>query len=158
MDARELRRCFGRFATGVTVVTFQDESGPHGITVNSYTSVSLEPPLVLVSIDRKARSHDQLAGRNYVVNILAADQEALGWHFAGKPQEGLTVPWEQTEVGPRLAGAVAHVECKPWKAYDGGDHTLYVGEVVDFSYRGGDVLGFFGGKFFKVADPAASQN
>jgi flavin reductase (DIM6/NTAB) family NADH-FMN oxidoreductase RutF len=153
MDLREVRRCFGRFATGVTVVTFATPEGPHGITVNSFTSVSLEPPLVLVSIDRKTKSHDQLANASFVVNILADDQEAIAWQFAGRPQEGLAMEWEETPQGPRIKGTIGHLECKPWRAYDGGDHTLYLGEVTHFAHRSGDGLGFFGGKFFTAIDP-----
>lgn len=154
MDTRELRRSFGRFATGVTVVTYSDDYGvEHGITVNSFTSISLDPPLLMVSIDRKTNSHDQLNDRSFVVNVLAADQEAICWQFAGRPQEGLVLPWVKTPCGPRLDGSIAHFECKPWKAYDAGDHTLYLGEITEFAHKEGDALGFFGGKVCKIEQP-----
>ncbi|MDF2680835.1 MAG: flavin reductase domain protein FMN-binding protein [Brevibacillus sp.] len=151
MDPRELRNTFGRFATGVTVVTFQEGEEAGGLTVNSFTSVSIDPPLILVSIDRRARSHDVLLQKPFVVNILAADQEAIAWQFAGRPQQDLEITWEQTNAGPRLAGTLAHLECEPWQAYDGGDHTLIVGKVTKFSYEQGEALGFYCGKFHKVA-------
>lgn len=117
----------------------------HGITVNSFTSVSLEPPLVLVSIARSARTHDELKGRPFTVNILGAEQQRLAMHFAGRPTgEPL---WLEGHVAPRLANVLAFFECKPWAEYDGGDHTLYLGEVVDFNYRNGDALAYANSRF-----------
>lgn len=83
MDGKFLRQAFGKFPTGVTVVTWFDEDGINGITVNSFTSVSLEPPLALVSIDKKANSYKQLQNKPFTINILADDQEAIAWQFAG---------------------------------------------------------------------------
>lgn len=87
MDTREFRNCLGHFVTGVTVITFQTEKGPHGITVNSFTSVSLAPPLILISIDRKNKSCTYLKNKSFTVNILKDDQEDVAMHFAGKPLE-----------------------------------------------------------------------
>ncbi|MBX5443335.1 MAG: flavin reductase family protein [Solirubrobacteraceae bacterium] len=146
-----LRSCLGRFATGVAVVTFDGPHGRHGITVNSFTSVSLEPPLVLVSVAKRARSHDLLAGRPFAVNVLGAEQEALARRFAGSGPDGEPV-WIEGEHAPRLAGVLAHLECTPWRAYDGGDHTLFLGEVRAFDFRDGDALGFHASGFTTVAD------
>lgn len=143
--AHHFRGSLGRFATGVAIVTFDGPSKRHGITVNSFTSVSLEPPLVLVSIARKTKAHNELAGRPFTVNILGAEQQALALHFAGRP--GVEPEWVEGPTAPRLARPLAYFECKPWAAYDGGDHTLYLGEVVDFDYRSGDALAFQGGRF-----------
>lgn len=155
-DQRELRNCLGRFATGVTVVTYRGEDGErYGFTVNSFTSVSLDPPLVLVSIDRRAKAFRQLVGRPFTVNILAADQAALAWQFAGKPQDGLDVPWEEGESSPRLRGTLGHLVCTPWQTYDGGDHVLYLGEVQAFQYRDGEPLIFYSGKM--TALPSVTQ-
>jgi len=126
-------------------VTCRDGERVHGITVNSFTSVSLEPPLVLVSIARSARACELLAGRPFAVNILRAHQRDLALHFAGKPQEGLGIPWEAGRLAPRLAGCLAYLECSPWQAYDGGDHVLYLGRVEEFSYGDGEPLVFFAG-------------
>ncbi|WP_408011105.1 flavin reductase family protein [Pseudalkalibacillus sp. A8] len=148
MDIRELRNCFGRFATGVTIITWTGENQQkHGITVNSFTSVSLDPPLVLVSIDRNAKAFEGLKGKSFIVNILSEGQEALAWQFAGKERQGLEIQWEESQFGPKLKGAIAKIECTPWKEFDGGDHVLFVGEVKDFSYSDGDGLTFFQGKF-----------
>jgi flavin reductase (DIM6/NTAB) family NADH-FMN oxidoreductase RutF len=153
LNTRELRNCFGRFATGVTVVSWRGDDGQrYGITVNSFTSVSLDPPLVLISIDRKAKACKGLKERSFVINVLSADQEAFAWQFAGKQQIGLQIEWEDTPIGPKLKDALATIECTPWREYDGGDHVLYIGEVHDFSYRDGDGLIFYQGKFFRTKD------
>lgn len=150
LRVRSLRSCLGRFATGVVVVSFDTEEGRRGITVNSFTSVSVEPPLVLVSVARKARSHDALKHRPFCVNVLAAEQEAIARQFAGSG-DGQVV-WAKGAAVPRLAGVLAHVECRHWRDYDGGDHTLFVGEVVDFDYRDGDALAFHTSRFTAIPD------
>lgn len=155
VDHRELRRCLGRFATGVAVVSWASDEGPRGITVNSFTSVSLHPPLVLVSIARSARAHDALRDQPFVVNVLSAEQVALAWQFAGRPQ-GVAVSWEQNAIGPTLPGALAVIGCRPWRSVEAGDHTLCLGEVVDFSYRVGDGLGFFSGEMVVVPRPGSA--
>lgn len=146
-----LRSCLGRFVTGVTIVTFDDDGHRHGITVNSFTSVSLEPPLVLVSVARRARSHDALRGRPFCVNVLGAEQEHLARAFAGG---GDLVPsWHESADPPRLAGVLAHLSCRPWRDYDGGDHTLFLGEVTGYAYRDGDALAYANSRFTTVAEP-----
>lgn len=144
------RGSLGRFATGVAVVTFDGASGRRGITVNSFTSVSMDPPLVLVSIARSAQSHDELVGRSFAVNILGAEQQALAGHFAGHPTMAPT--WVDGGIAPRISGVLSYFLCTPWAAYDGGDHTLFLGEVVDFDYRGGDALGFVNGQFTSIPE------
>ncbi|MHB1172142.1 MAG: flavin reductase family protein [Lacisediminihabitans sp.] len=139
------RGSLGRFATGVAVVTFDGSEKRRGITVNSFTSVSMEPPLVLVSVARTTKAHDELMNRPFTVNVLGAEQQLLASNFAGKPNE--EPRWVEGDVAPRLAGVLSYFECKPWAAYDGGDHTLFLGEVVNFDYRSGDALGFVNGQF-----------
>jgi flavin reductase len=150
LHARSLRSCLGRFATGVVVVTFDGPDGRRGITVNSFTAVSMDPPLVLVSVARHAQSHDALKGRSFCVNVLGAEQKAPAGQFAGTG--GGTVVWVQDAAVPRLAGVLAYVECRPWRDYDGGDHTLFLGEVVEFDYRDGDALGFHASRFTTIPD------
>jgi flavin reductase len=154
IDTFALRSCLARFATGVAVVAADGPEGRFGLTVNSFTAVSLDPPLVLVSIAKRARSHDAFPGRPFAVNMLGAEQEQLALHFAGKPQLD-EVAWEESSGLPRLPGSLAVIECAPWATYDGGDHTLVVGEVTGFGYREGDALGYFCGRF--VAQPAPTQ-
>ncbi|WP_017381896.1 flavin reductase family protein [Paenisporosarcina sp. TG-14] len=160
MDVRELRNCFGQFATGVTVVTWKDDLGEkHGITVNSFTSVSLEPALVLVSIAKNAKACSALKNRSFAINVLSEYQESYAWQFAGRPDENLVVEWqEDTNRVPRLKDALATFECTSWAEYEGGDHVLYLGKVEDFSYGDADGLLFFRGKFIKKTISQAAVN
>jgi len=154
--AHFFRGSLGRFATGVAVVTFDGtdaEGAPkrHGITVNSFTSVSMDPPLVLVAIQRGVKTHELLANRPFTVNVLGAEQQALAQHFAGTPI--IEPAWIEGEYAPRLSGALSYFACTGWAQYDGGDHTLFLGRVEDFGYRAGDALGFVDGRFVTI--PAA---
>jgi flavin reductase (DIM6/NTAB) family NADH-FMN oxidoreductase RutF len=154
--AQALRSCLGRFATGVTVVTFDDGAGRHGFTANSFTSVSLEPPLVLVSVARRAHAHDRLAGTPFTVNILASEQEWLARRFAGGDSE-IEPRWRDGSRAPRLEHVLAWIECLPWRSYDGGDHTLFLGEVVDFDHRDGEPLAYLTSRFTALAEPPSGH-
>lgn len=145
-----LRSCLGRFATGVVVVTFDAGAGRRGITVNSFTSVSMEPPLVLVAVAKRARAHDALRGTPFCVNVLGAEQEAVARQFAGTGEE--VAVWAPDVATPRLAGVIAHLECRPWRDYDGGDHTLFLGEVADFAFRDGAALAFHTSAYTAIPD------
>lgn len=149
MDVKDLRNCFGHFATGVTVVTWNDDEGnKRGITCNSFTTVSLDPPLVLVSIDKHTKAYSELHDRPFVVNVLASNQMAHAWQFAGKPQDGLDIEWkEDSAMGPRLEHTVSAIECAPWERFDAGDHVLFLGEVKDYNYTGNESLLFHKGRF-----------
>ena len=152
IDGFALRSCLARFATGVTIVAADGPEERVGLTVNSFTAVSLEPPLVLVSIHKKARRHGAFLRSPFTVNVLGAEQEPLARHFAGGPEAG-HVPWEEDADLPRIAGSLAFIECAPWATYDGGDHTLVIGQVTGFGYREGDALGYLCGRFTALSAP-----
>lgn len=149
-----LRGCLGRFATGVAVVTFDGfadgTAKRHGLTINSFTSVSLDPPLVLVAIQRSVRAHALLHGRPFAVNVLGAEQRGLATHFAGRPHAD--PDWVEGAHAPRLAGSVSWFECTPWTEHDGGDHTLFLGKVERFGHRPGPCLGFADGSFITIPE------
>ncbi|MEU1179050.1 flavin reductase family protein [Streptomyces sp. NPDC005820] len=148
-----LRACMARFATGVTVVTYDGDDGPRGATMNAFTSVSADPPLVLISVARRARCHDQLLDRPFCVNVLGAEQEPLARQFAG--MRGAAEPgWAPAARIPRLDNPLAWVECDPWRSYDGGDHTLVVGRVTDLGHRDGDALTYAWSRFGSLAESA----
>lgn len=148
IDPRHFRRTLGRFATGVTVVTVARPEGPHGMTANAFLSVSLDPPLVLVSVDRRARMHAYLAEAiRYGVSILARDQEIAARHFAGKPQPGFDPVFRWVAGVPLLEGAVAQLVCDVWERVPAGDHTLVLGRVRWLDYWDREPLVFFGGDF-----------
>ena len=152
VEAADLRSCLGRFATGVTVVSYTAGAEPRGATVNAFSSVSLDPPLILVSIARTARACPLLEDNPFCVNVLAADQVDIAMNFAGKPSERV-VHWDRGELAPRLRESHAWLECSPWRAYDGGDHVLYLGEVQQLSIReSSEPLLFHAGGFLRRGD------
>ena len=130
-----LKQAMRVYPQGVTVVTFGAPDGPKGITVSSFTSVSLSPPLVLVSIAKGSALHDLIVrSEAFAVNFLADDQKSVSDRFAGRVQlrdrfEGLSYRKGSTGC-PIIDGARAAIECRPWRAHDGGDHTILVGQVV----------------------------
>ncbi|MFH9611350.1 flavin reductase family protein [Streptomyces sp. NPDC017448] len=136
-DPERLRGALGTFATGVTVVTVGGPA-PHGMTANSFTSVSLDPALVLVCLGRDTLMHRLLADADaFCVSVLEAGQEEVARHFADRsrprgPAQFDTVAWGpgRTVDAPLITGAAAHFECATWRAYDGGDHTICVGRVL----------------------------
>src|SRR5260370_7153975 len=155
-DTARLRSALGRFARGVTVVTAQHEEHPHGMTANAFVSVSLDPPLVLVSLGNRSNMHRILPdiGR-YGVTVLAEDQEALSNHFAGRPVDGLRIPFIMRDGVPLLDGGVAHFVVQVIDAHPAGDHTLYIGHVEYFEWRDDTPLLFYSGQYqqLRVARP-----
>jgi flavin reductase (DIM6/NTAB) family NADH-FMN oxidoreductase RutF len=149
----QFRAALGAFATGVTIVTARTPAGELvGFTANSFNSVSLNPPLVLWSLSRLARSMAALStGSHYAINVLAADQRALAEVFASKGNDRWAgVDYVDGVAGaPLLAGATATFECFNRSRYDEGDHVIFVGEVERCSSRkGASPLLFHGGKYF----------
>jgi flavin reductase (DIM6/NTAB) family NADH-FMN oxidoreductase RutF len=137
VDERGLRDTFATFATGVTVVTVGGPD-PHGMTANSFTAVSLDPPMLLVCVDRRNAMHARLyETRKFAVSVLAGGQEEVAAYFsdrrrpAGAEQFHVVdaVPGPRTGA-PLIAGAVAHFECEVCHRYDGGDHTIVVGRLI----------------------------
>lgn len=156
VDVRQLRNCLGHFTTGVTVVTCDAGGKPHGATVNSFTAISLDPPLVMIALDRRSRACLYLEDAPFTANVLRAKQDGLARLFASKDKVG-TVEWAPPQQGcaPRLADPLAYLACRPWRAYNGGDHVLFLGQVAEFEHFGGDPLVFYRGGFsqLSVAEP-----
>jgi flavin reductase (DIM6/NTAB) family NADH-FMN oxidoreductase RutF len=147
VDPKSLRKAFGKFATGVTVVTVQAPDGqPHGATVNAFTAVSLDPPLAQVTLIRGNKASEYLADRPFAINIMAEDQLATCLNFAGKPAKD-AIRWRCEGQIPVLDGNAATLECKPWRIYDGGDHLIVIGEVIALEVNEVDPLLFISGKF-----------
>lgn len=125
------RQTLGCFATGVTVVTTALGDGRvHAMTANAFCAASLDPPLVLISLDQKSRMHDVLARSGvYGVSVLASNQEALSRHFAGCSKPDLHVSFTWWKDCPLLAEALVWLVCRVTDAHPAGDHTLYIGQV-----------------------------
>jgi flavin reductase (DIM6/NTAB) family NADH-FMN oxidoreductase RutF len=136
IPADEYKQLMRHWATGVTVVTTKGPDGPHGMTANSFTGVSLEPPLILVSVDRRTRTHEHLqAGGAFGVHILRAGQEELSRRCAGQLGEDgnrlAGVSYQVSGLGvPILDDCLAALECRITAIYDGGDHTIFLAEVL----------------------------
>lgn len=154
VDARQFREAMSQFATGVTVITVALPDGSlHGVTINSFNSVSLAPPLVLWSLANSARSMDAfMVAPCYVINVLAGDQADLAQRFAGKSGERFDqLPFTLSDRGvPVLGGTVAWFECRPRSRYPEGDHVIFVGEVERCHAHPDSTLGFHRGRFIAI--------
>lgn len=154
-DPRTLRDALGCFATGVTVVTCLTQAGtPAGLTVNSFTSVSLDPPLLLVCLAKPAASAAALiAAPCFAVNVLQTGQQPASIRFATRDEDRFgTTPWSCGEAGaPILSQSLGVFECERYAVYDGGDHHILVGEVVKASFDASlDPLLFFRGRYRRL--------
>jgi flavin reductase (DIM6/NTAB) family NADH-FMN oxidoreductase RutF len=148
-DQRDLRDALGLFATGVTVVTAAGDEGPVGMTVNSFASVSLDPPLVLWSVARESdRAGTFERAGFFAVHVLSAEHRSLAQHFAafGSEFDGIDIEEGQGGV-PLLSTFSARFECRTAARHPGGDHVILVGEVLRIATRPGFPLVFHGGRF-----------
>ncbi|MGE0682086.1 MAG: flavin reductase family protein [Candidatus Binatia bacterium] len=154
IDPRELRNVMGNFATGVTIITTKDAAGkPFGLTANAFSSLSLDPPLLLICVDKKVDCYACFEETKvFGVNFLSESQDQLSTRFATKGIEKFEgVPYTLGELGVALLdGAVAHLECKLVTAYEGGDHTIYIGEIQNARVLNDRPLLFFRGKYYKL--------
>lgn len=130
ISATEFRDALGRYASGVTIITAEQGGERRGMTASAFVSVSLEPPLILVSVAKRAHMHAVLLeAPGFAVNILTEAQRPLSDHFAGRPDAALSVPWGELRGQPVIEGALVQLACTRHAVHDGGDHTLFVGEV-----------------------------
>ncbi|AXI47332.1 flavin oxidoreductase [Sulfitobacter sp. SK012] len=151
----DLRRAFGRYGTGVTVVTTKTPTGLVGMTANSFTSVSLDPALVLWSPATSSKRHDIFASAaGFCVHVLGADQLALAQHFATQGHDFETVDWIEGPTGaPTLQGCLAAFHCETYAVHPAGDHSLILGHVKSAAMRENDDPGlmFDRGRFGQFA-------
>ncbi len=156
IDKNELRRVMGHFATGVTIITTHAATGElHGLTANAVASLSLVPPLLLICVDKKAESYPSFGESGvFTVNILSSDQEALSRRFAvsgGNKFEGVSYRIGANGA-PILEGSLGFLECRITANHDGGDHTIYVGEVQEAQTREGKPLLFYRGGYREIGN------
>lgn len=154
LDPKALRNAFGAFATGVTVVTTRQHDGtPRGFTANSFTSVSLDPPLLLVCLAKTAHSADIFANApHFAVNILSEDQKAVSGLFASRsPDKFAQCAWTAGPADmPLIDGALAQFTCANHQLVDAGDHLILIGRIEAFSTSEGQPLGYFRGNYFSI--------
>jgi len=161
LNPTEFRKAMGAFATGVTIITVDLDGEVHGMTANAFTSVSLDPMLVLVCVDHTTRTHAHLhAKKRFGINVLCEDQRAISEYYA-RPERShehaeaeAGARFDRTRHGtPMLNGALAYLECRLQSVEEAGDHTIFVAEVEDVVLREGDPLLFFRGKYRQVGEP-----
>lgn len=154
-DPRAFRRCLGQFPTGVTVMTTMADGRPVGVTANSFSSLSLAPPLVLWSIARTSRSFETyVAAPRFAVNVLSAEQTAISQRFAGPAEDRFAgLAWRAGTLGsPVLPGIVALLECETETIHDGGDHAILIGRVRRFAIHEGSSLVYAQGRYAVAED------
>lgn len=152
VDASRLRSAFGRFTTGVTVVTTQGTDGKaYGAMVTAFAAVSQDPPLAQITLTRSSRAAKHLDGSTFAINILAAHQIEVARHFAGVAQD-IEPEWVLSGNVPVLAGNAATLECRAWNNYDGGDHIIVVGEVRSLTVGDEEPLLFHKGGFHRIGE------
>ncbi|NIV16850.1 MAG: flavin reductase [Woeseiaceae bacterium] len=149
-NTQALRNCLGKFATGVTVVTCDGADGPCGITANSFSSVSLEPPLVLWNVDKRSTALQAfLEAQRFAINVLRNDQKSLAVHFA-RPErisfEGIDYRLNGSNV-PLLETSLACMECRTDRIIEAGDHYIIIGEIENYVTNDGEPLLFFAGDY-----------
>ncbi|MBT3942460.1 MAG: flavin reductase family protein [Chloroflexi bacterium] len=153
---REYRDAWGRFATGVTIITSMQSDGEiHGMTANGVTSVSLDPPMALVCVDKSRNTHGHISEDGWFgISIIRHDQADIAMYYvrdAADRTGDVEVQLENRQSGPPvIAGALAAMSCKVIAAHDAGDHTIFVGEAVELTQNDGDPLLYYTGKFGKL--------
>jgi len=157
LTATDFRKAMGCFATGVTIITIDQDGEVHGMTANAFTAVSLEPVLILVCVDHGARTHAHLhARKRFGVNVLRSDQHAISEYYAGSAEahqhpESAGARFERTAHGtPVLQGALAYLECRLHSAQPAGDHTIFIAEVEHVEVRDGDPLLYFRSRYREI--------
>jgi flavin reductase (DIM6/NTAB) family NADH-FMN oxidoreductase RutF len=159
LSSTEFRKALGHFTTGVTVVTVERESGKiHGMTANSFTSVSLDPMLILVCVDHRAKMLPLLEKKKHFgVSVLKAGQEAISEYFAkrehsSEAEQRLGIHFRATPGGaPVIDGTLLQMGCRVVGAHVAGDHTIFIGEVQDAEMHEGEPLLYFRGEYRKIA-------
>jgi flavin reductase (DIM6/NTAB) family NADH-FMN oxidoreductase RutF len=160
----DFRKAMSCFATGVTIITMESDDGVHGMTANAFTSVSIDPRLVLVCVDRRARTHAHLhAKKRFGVNVLAEHQRKLSEHYARTSRhdhvtDAVGALFDRTRHGtPVLHGALAYLECRLHSTQDAGDHTIFIAEVEDVVVRKGKPLLYFQSAYRMLGKAARAQ-
>ena len=153
-DADQFKKTMSQFASGVSVVTAEEGNDLYGITVSAFSSLSLDPPLVLICIDKSVKSHDGIASAgHFAVNILSADQEEVSNRFASRAEDKFAgIETTKGSLGdPLITGAVATMQCRLHSTLDGGDHTIFVGQVVESHVADAWPLLYFRGGYRRLS-------
>lgn len=148
MDTREFRNAMGRFVTGVTIITAEDDTGTHGMTANAFMSVSLDPKLIMISVGNQATMLDKIkSAQKFAVNVLCDNQQDISMHFAKQLLKDEPIEFGNMSGVPIINDALANVVCDVYEEYVLGDHTVFVGAVKDFVVNEGRPLTYYTGQY-----------
>src|SRR5690625_2516705 len=151
--SREYRKAMGKFATGVTVITTNDDNGAHGMTANAFMSVSLDPKLVTISIGNQANMLSKIrASGQYAISFLSDQQQDISMHFAGQKRKKNGIDFGYIQGVPVIKEALANVVCDVYREVVVGDHTLFIGRVIDYVVTDGEPLTFYIGKYGAIKE------
>ncbi|SEA34105.1 NADH-FMN oxidoreductase RutF, flavin reductase (DIM6/NTAB) family [Thalassobacillus cyri] len=151
MDDRMFRTAMGKFATGVTVIVSEVDGEVHGMTANAFMSVSLDPKLVLISVGSNAKMNKIIQeSQKFSVNILSGSQKEMSMIFAGQIKEERKVNFDTFEGLPVIENSLVSLACNVYDTHEAGDHTLYIGEVINLNVQDGEPLAFYEGKYKQV--------
>lgn len=152
MDDRSFRDVMGKFATGITVVTTEIYGQAHGMTANAFMSVSLNPKLILVSIDKKAKILSRIQeSKMFAVSFLDKEQQKESMRFAGQLKEDVPYQFERYAEMPVIKNSLASLTCKLYKEVEAGDHILFIGEVTNMKVGTGEPLIYYSGKYRRLS-------
>ncbi|AKG75150.1 flavin reductase family protein [Salinicoccus halodurans] len=155
MEDRTFRNAMGRFATGVTVITVNEDEETRGMTANAFMSVSLDPKLVLISIDNRATMLDKLKGaESFGISLLTEEQKYLSMHFAKQKTYEGEILFDVIDEVPVLRNSLAALICKNYQQIPAGDHTLILGQVEEILFDDGEPLTFFKGQYGGIRSDA----
>ncbi len=155
MEDRTFRNAMGRFATGVTVITVNEGGETHGMTANAFMSVSLDPKLVLISIDNRATMLDKLkTAESFGISLLTEEQRYLSMHFAKQKTYEGEIEFDVIDEVPVLRNSLAALVCKSYQQIPAGDHTLILGQVEEILFDDGEPLTFFKGQYGGIKNDA----
>lgn len=158
LEAARFRRAMGKFATGVTVITFEHEGCTAGMTANAFLSLSVDPPMILISVRARSRFAQSVAlGDAFGVSFLAEEHEALSRHFGGQPRDDLDDLFEHAGDVPVLRGALVQIAARAAAVHEGGDHVIYTAHVEALHESDGPPLLFYSGKYKQIVahDPSS---
>lgn len=156
VDPKVYRSTMGLFATGVTVITYKLGAEDTGMTANAFMSVSLDPPLIMVSVRKVSRFCEHMpVGSFYGVNFLAEEQQDVSNHFGGRPMDGISIPYVYREGVPLIEGSLAHITAQVVDVHEAGDHLLYIARVHHLKHgQQRKPLIYFSGKYKNVSTHA----
>lgn len=153
MDDRLFRDAMGKFATGITIITIDDNRKERGMTVNAFMSISLDPKLIAISIDHKASMYEKLIETNtFGVSILKESQKEYSMVFARQIKTQKPIPFERLHGVPVIENSLASLSCRVYDKFEAGDHTIILGEVTALNIEDDEPIVFFGGKYRTLGD------